>query len=63
MFSPQFTKYSRSFTLAVLAASFKFWRTLLANLSLPTSRGASAVAALAALAPNLVKSLLDLKSP
>lgn len=63
IFSPQFTKYSKSFTLAVFAASFKFYNTLLANLSLPTSNGASAVAALAALAPYFLNNLDALKSP
>jgi hypothetical protein len=48
---------------AVLAASFNDCKTLLENLSLDTSRGASAVAADEAFAPSVVKSLDCLKSP
>jgi hypothetical protein len=38
---PQLTRYFKSLLLACVAASFKFWRTDLANLSLLTSKGVS----------------------
>lgn len=63
MFSPQLTRYSRSFVFEVVAASFKFCKTSLLNLSFPTSRGAYALSADEVSAPFKVKSLDDLKSP
>ena len=38
---PQLTRYFKSLLLACVAASFKFWSTDLANLSLLTSKGVS----------------------
>jgi len=63
MSSPQLTRYSRSFTLAVCAASLRFYSTPLENLSLPTVSGASAVAAEAGSEPLRTNNLEDLKSP